>query len=71
MSFVENIHFSCQIYVQICNEHDSDITVLCITFEIDVTTEQYHMGKQNFVKFEFKMRFERISYIAQPQQITN
>ena len=45
---------------------DGSVTVvLCAEIQNDWVTEKYVMGERNFTRFGFKMRFGRISYIAQ------
>ena len=40
ISFVHNIHFSCQIILKICTEDGSDTAVLCTKFQNDLTNEK-------------------------------
>ena len=51
---------------EICIDHGSDAVVLCAIFQNDWSTETDFMEERYFAGFEFKMRFRRISYIAQP-----
>ena len=37
ISFIHNIHFSCQTTLRFCTEHDSDIAMLCTHFQNDLT----------------------------------
>ena len=63
--FIHNIHFSDQIIFKFCTEHGSNTAVLCAKFHNDLTTEQWGMGKWDFTRFEFEMRFRWISFIVQ------
>ena len=45
--------------------------MLCAKFQNDWLTETDVMGERNFGRFEFKMSFRRISYIAQHPRILN
>ena len=49
-----------------CTEHDSDTVAHCAKWQNNLITDQQAMGKRDFTRFGFKMRFGRISYIAQP-----
>ena len=64
-SFVNNIHFNCPIGLKFCTEHGNDTAVLCAQFQSDWSTEAWVMGKRDFARFELKMNFGRIAYIAQ------
>ena len=55
-----------QLFSQSCTEHSSDNTVLCAKFQNDWITETGLMDEQDLARFEFKTRFFRLSYIAQP-----
>ena len=65
ISFVHNIHLNCPMGLKFCTEHGSDTAVLCAKFQTDRWTEAWVMSKRDFVRFEFKMNFGRISHIAQ------
>ena len=54
-------HNSCWIVLKFCSEYGSDTEVLNAKW----TTETDVMDERHFARFEFKMSFERISYIAQ------
>ena len=64
ISLAQNTHVCCQIVLEICIEHGSGTAVLYALFINDLTTEQHVMGKRDFPRFEFKMRFRRTSCIA-------
>ena len=64
ISVTQNIHFSCQIVLEICAEHGSDTTVLCTKFQNDLTTKQSDICKRVFTRFLSKMHFGRIFYIV-------
>ena len=64
ISLVHNIRFKCLIDLKFCTGHGSDTAVLCAKFQGDGSTEAFVMGKRDFARFEFKMNFGRISYIA-------
>ena len=49
---------------EFCEEHSNAIAVLCAKFQNDLTTETGVMDERDFARFEFKMRFGRISYIV-------
>ena len=59
ISFVHIISFNCPISLKFCTEHGSDTAVLCAKFQL-----AWVFGKRGFARFEFKMSFGRISYIA-------
>ena len=65
ISFVHDIRFNCPIGLKFCIEHGSDTAVLCAKFQSDQSIEAWVMDKRDFTRFEFKMNFGRISYIAQ------
>ena len=65
ISFAHNSCFSSPIALKFCTEHDSVTAVLCAKFQTDWTIETDVMDERDFVRFEFKMSFGRISYIAQ------
>ena len=44
----------------------SDTAMLCAKFQNDSIIEMDHMVERVFMKFEFKMNFGQIFYIAQP-----
>ena len=64
ISFTNKVLRSCQIISKFCTEHGSVIAVLCAKFRNDLTTEIGLMGERDFARFEFKMIFVWISYIA-------
>ena len=46
------------------NTHLRDTAVPCVKFQNNWSTKAWVMGKRNFARFGFKMRFGRISHIA-------
>ena len=62
ISFVHHSFFSNPIVLKFCTEHGSDTAVL---LQSDRTTETDVTAERDFARFEFKMSFERVSYIAQ------
>ena len=65
ISSVHNSRYICPIGLRFCAEHGSDTVVLCAQFQSDRSTEAWVVGKRDFARFELKMNFRRISYIAQ------
>ena len=65
VTFVHNLFITYPIVSTVCTEHGSDATVLFAKFQKEWTTETNVMGERDFARFEFKMSFGRISYIAQ------
>ena len=65
ISCVYNIRFSCLVVSKFCTEHGSITAVLYATFQNDRAIAKLVTGKQYFRRFQFKIRFGRISYIAQ------
>ena len=61
---LQNIHRICQIAHKICAEHGGDPAVFYAKFQNDLTIELHIVGKIDFTRFEFKMCFRRISYVA-------
>ena len=57
ISFVHNFRFNCP-------EHGTITAVICAIIQNDWITETDVIGKRDFARFEFKMSFWRISYIA-------
>ena len=53
-----------------CAEHGSDTAVLCAKSQDDWIIEPDFMDERGFARFEFKVGFERISYIAQQYRIS-
>ena len=68
ISFVHNTSTSVVGSFRIFAQLGNDTAVLYVQFQNDLTTRQWVMDKQDFARFEFKMRFERILYIAKPRQ---
>ena len=62
--FAHNWFCNRPIILKCCTEHDSDTAVLCEKFQNDGTTETDVMDTRDFARFELKMSFGRISYIA-------
>ena len=54
-----------QSFLEYCTEHGNDTAVLCAKFQNVWRTETDVMDERDFARFEFKMRFRRIFYIAQ------
>ena len=48
-----------------CSEHGILATVISATFQNDWATQKWIKGKRDLPKFGFKMRFGRISFVAQ------
>ena len=65
ISFVHDICLCCPIVLKFCTEYDSDTAVRCAKFQDDLIIEMALMVEQDLVRFEFKMGFRRIFYIAQ------
>ena len=53
ISLVKIIHFSCQIVLKICTEHNSDTAVLFAKFLNNLTNEQCVMGKRDFARYKY------------------
>ena len=64
ISFIHSLFRSLPIVLKFCTVHGSDTAVLCTTFRNDWTTERDVMRKRYFARFEFKVSFVAISYIA-------
>ena len=67
ISFVQNIHSSCQIVLKICTEHGNDTVVFCGKFQNDFAAGHKVIDKRDFARFGFKVRFGRISFVATAQ----
>ena len=65
ISFAHNSCLSWLIALKFCTEYGCITAVLCAKFQIDWTIETDVMDERNFARFELKMSFGRISYIAQ------
>ena len=63
--FAHNSCFIWPIALKFCSQHGSITAVLYAGFQTDWTIKTDVMDEQDFVRFEFKMSFGRISYIAQ------
>ena len=73
LSWIHITCCSCPIVWKFCSEHDSVTVVPCTKLQNVLETTKLVMDKQVLARFELKMRFRRISYIAQglsPQQNT-
>ena len=57
-----------QSFWKFCTEHCSITAVFCAKLQNDSTFDTDVMDQRDFARFEFKMRFGRISYIAQDPQ---
>ena len=55
-----NIHFSCLLVLKLYPEYNSISAVLWAKFKNNWGTEKYVIGKRDFSRFWFMMRFERI-----------
>ena len=64
-SFSDNICRSCPVILKFCTEHGRDTAVLCAKFQDNWIIKMDVMGERDFVRFEFKICFRRISCIAQ------
>ena len=53
------------IILKFCTEHSIDTAVLCTKFQNNWTAESDVMEEWDLARFEFKMSFRQISYIAQ------
>ena len=71
ISFVNDLLLSQQIVLKFCIEHGSITAMLCVKCQNDLTSEIDVMDKRDFVRFEFKMSFGRISYMYILQQPTD
>ena len=65
ISFANNIRFNRPILLKFCTEHGSITAMLFEKLQNDWTTGADVMNGGDFARFEFKMSFGRISYIAQ------
>ena len=65
ISFAHNLLFIYPIVFEFCTEHGSDTGVLCAIFQNDWAPAKQVIDKRDFARFEFKMSFARIPYIAQ------
>ena len=57
--------FSFPIILNFFTEHGSDTAMLCAKFQDDWTIDTDVMDEQDFGRFEFKMSFRQLSYVAQ------
>ena len=57
ISFVQIIHFICQIVLKASTEHGSDTAVLCANFQCDLTSEHGVPVQRDFARFDFNMCF--------------
>ena len=65
--FYHNLFINYPIVSKFSTEHGSNTAVLCAKFQNDDwITETDVMEERDFARFEFKMSFGRISYIAHP-----
>ena len=64
-SFVHNICLGYPIILKFYTEHGSDTAVLCAKFQNAWIIETDVRDEHDFARFEFKMSFGWISYIAQ------
>ena len=60
---------SCSIVLILCTKHGSDTDALCVKFQNDWTTQANVMDERDFSRFEFKISFGRILYIAQHPRV--
>ena len=68
--FIHNIHLDNSIILKFCTEHGSNTAVLCAKFQNDWMIETDGMDERDFTRFEFKMSFGWISYIAQHPRVS-
>ena len=54
---------SCQIFLRFFTEHSHSFGTLG-SFQNDLSSEMNDLAERDLARFEFKMRFGRISYIA-------
>ena len=69
ISFTHNFCSSYPIVLKLCTEYGSSIEILCAKLQNDLATEMHVMDERDFVRFEFKMSFGRIIYIAQSHRL--
>ena len=62
--FAHSLFLNYLIILKFCTEHGSFTALLCAKFQNDLTTEMDVMDERDFARFEFKMSFGWISYIA-------
>ena len=65
ISFAHKSFISHLIVLKFCSEHGSDTSVLCAKFQTDWTIGMEVMDERRFARFQLKISFGRISYIAQ------
>ena len=65
ISFTHNLLIKYPIVLKYCAEHGNMSAVICAKLQIDWATETDAIEERDIAKFEFKMSFGRISYIAQ------
>ena len=63
--FLKNINFNCQIVLKILTEHGSDTVTRHAKFRNNLTTEQQVIVKQDFARFNLRVHFGRMYYIAE------
>ena len=68
ISFVHNIR---PIGLKLCTEHGSDTAVLCAKFQTNRSTGRWVMSNRDVARFESKMNFGWISYVALGPSIRN
>ena len=64
ISFSANLLCSTLIFIIFCAEHDNNADILCVKFQNDRITIAGLTDEWNSARFELKMGFEEISYIA-------